>query len=79
MSKVFSALLARRFAPLNFSSVPGFPHPVPNMSEWGDFLPIFKESKEDNPAEHLIKFHECMDLLDLQHEEHEDVHVFIVW
>jgi hypothetical protein len=69
MSKAFSALLARRFAPLNFSSVPGFPHPVPNMSEWGDFLPIFKESKEDNPAEHLLKFHECMDLLDLQHED----------
>jgi hypothetical protein len=69
MSKVFAALLARRFAPLDFSSVPGFPHPVPDMSEWGDFLPSFKESKEDNPAEHLIKFHECMDLLDLQHED----------
>jgi hypothetical protein len=35
-------------------------------------LPIFRERKEDNPAEHLIKFHECMDLLDLQHE---DVHM----
>jgi hypothetical protein len=69
MSKAFAALLARRFAPLDFSSVPGFPHPVPNMSEWGDFLPIFKESKEDNPAEHLLKFHECMDLLDLPHED----------
>jgi hypothetical protein len=67
--KSFSALLAQRFAPLNFSSVPGFPHPVPDMSEWGDFLPIFKENKEDNPAEHLLKFHECMDLLDLQHED----------
>jgi hypothetical protein len=69
MSKAFAALLARRFAPLDFSSVPGFPHPVPNISEWGDFLPIFKESKEDNPAEHLLKFHECMDLLDLPHED----------
>jgi hypothetical protein len=76
MSKVFSSLLARRFAPLDFSSVPSFPHPVPDMSERGDFLPSFKERKEDNPIEHLIKFHECMDLLDLQHE---DVHVFIVW
>ena len=38
------------------------------MSEWGDFLPVFKEEKEDNPIEHLLKFHECMDLLDQQHE-----------
>ena len=75
MSKAFAALLAWRFAPLIFSSVPGFPHLVPDMSEWGYFLPIFEERKEDNPAEHLLKFHECMDLLDLQHE---DVHVFIV-
>ena len=46
------------------------------MSEWGDFLPVFKEEKEDNLAEHLLKFHECMHLLDLQHE---DVHAFIIW
>ena len=63
MSKAFAALLARRFAPLDFSSVPGFPHPVSDMSEWGYFLPIFKEEKEDNPTEHLRKFHECMELL----------------
>ena len=68
MSKTFSTLLARRFEPLNFSSVPSFPHPVPDMSEWGDFLPVFKE-EEDNPTEHLLKFHECMDLLDQQHED----------
>jgi hypothetical protein len=69
MSKAFSSVLARRFAPLNFSAVPGFPHPVPHMSEWGDFLPIFRERKEDNPTDHLIKFHECMDQLDLHHED----------
>ena len=76
MSKAFAALLARRFAPFNFSAVPGFPHPVPSIDVWGDHLPKFAEKKDDNPAEHLLKFHECMDLLDLQHE---DVHVFIVW
>ena len=75
-SKAFAALLARRFALLDFSFVSGFPHPVPDMSEWGDFLPIFKEEQEDNPAEHLLKFHECMDLL---YQQHEDVHVFIIW
>ena len=35
-------------------------------------MPMFKEDKEDNPAEHLLKFHEYMDLLYLQHE---DVHM----
>ena len=64
MSKEFAALFSWRFAPLDFSFVPSFPHPVPDMSEWGDFLPIFKEEEEDNRAEHLLKFHECMDLLD---------------
>ena len=48
MSKEFAALLAQRFAPLEFSSVPGFPHPVPDISKWGDFLPTFKEDEEDN-------------------------------
>ena len=76
MSKEFAALLARSFAPLDFSSVLGFPHLVPDMSEWGDFLPVFKEEKEENPVENLLKFHECMDLL---YQHHEDVHVFIVW
>ena len=76
MSKAFAALLAQRFAPLNFSSVLGFPHPVPNMFKWGDFLPVFKEEKEENPVENLLKFHECMDILD---QQHEDVHVLIIW
>ena len=61
--------MARRFAPLEFSTVLGFPHLVPSMTKWGDFLPIFRERREDNPADHLIKFHECMYLLDLQHED----------
>ena len=63
------AILARRFAPFNFSVVPGFPHQVPTMTEWGYFLPIFRERKEDNLAGHLIKFHECMNLVYLQHED----------
>ena len=63
------AIVARRFTPLDFSTVPGFPHPVPSMTEWGYFLPIFRERRGDNPTDHLIKFHECMNLLDLQHED----------
>ena len=68
MSKEFAAHLARRFAPLDFSLVLGFPHPVPDMYEWGDFLPVFKVEEEDNPTEHLLNFHESMDLLYQQHE-----------
>ena len=69
MSKSFATLLAWRFATLDFSPVPGFPHPVLDMSKWGYFLPVFKEEEEDSPAEHLLKFHECMNLLDQQHED----------
>ena len=67
--KTIEAILARRFAPFDFSAIVGFPHPVSIMVEWGDFLPIFRERKEDNLAGHLINFHECMNLLDLQHED----------
>ena len=62
------AIVAWRFAPLDFSVVPGFPHLVPSMTEWGYFFPIFRERTEDILADHLIKFHECMNLLDLQHK-----------
>jgi hypothetical protein len=44
-------ILARRFSPFNFSIVPGFPNVVPTVDEWVDFFPIFKEHKEDNPAQ----------------------------
>ena len=74
--KNFATLLAWRFAPFDFSFVPGFPHLVPDISVWGYFLLVFKEKEEDNPAEHLLKFHKCMDILG---QQHEDVHVFIIW
>jgi hypothetical protein len=69
MSKAFAALLAWRFAPLDFSTVPGFPHPVPSIDIWGDHLPRFAEKKEDNPSDHLIRFHQCMIQLDINHED----------
>jgi hypothetical protein len=28
------AILARRFAPLNFSAIDGYPHLVPQIDEW---------------------------------------------
>ena len=68
MSKSFVTLLAQMFAPLDFSSFLGFPHLVTDMSKWGYFLRIFKEEKEGHPIEHPLKFHECMDLPNQQHE-----------
>jgi hypothetical protein len=61
--------LARRFSPFNFSVVPGFPNVVPTVDEWVDFLPIFKEHKEDNPAQHLCEFHELMHQWEIHHED----------
>jgi hypothetical protein len=73
------AILAQRFAPLNFSVVPGFPNPAPSFSEWAYFLPIFSEKDEDNLAHHVIKFHQYMDQLNIHHEDvvDENVYVFI--
>jgi hypothetical protein len=69
MTKAMEAILAWRFAPLNFSVVPSFPNLVPPPSEWMDYLPVFKEEKEDNPAQHLVTFHQCMDQLGILHED----------
>jgi hypothetical protein len=59
------AILARRFAHLNFSSIYGFPNPVPHLSEWGDLLPIFREEKDDDLVQYLIDLHQCMEHLSL--------------
>ena len=69
MSKGFDTILAQRYAPLNFSVVPGFPNTVLIMDEWGDFIPQFREKEEDNPTHHVIKFHQCMDQLSIHHED----------
>jgi hypothetical protein len=50
-------ILARRFAPFNFSAIPGFPNVVPSMDEWGDYFLRFREHEQDNPARHLSEFH----------------------
>lgn len=76
MSKAFASLFARRFAPLNFSVVPGFPHLVPPMDIWGEYLPIFREKKEDNPLNQLIRFHQCMVQLNI-HDEYVLMKMFM--
>jgi hypothetical protein len=63
------AILAWRFDPFNFSSVPNFTNVVPTMDEWGDFLPRFREHRDDNPVEHLLEFHELMHQSRIHHED----------
>jgi len=62
-------ILARRFAPFDFSGIPGFPNEVPSPNEWDDYLPRFREREEDNPAQHLWEFHELMHQWEIQHED----------
>jgi hypothetical protein len=62
-------ILAQRFSPFNFSVVPIFPNVVPTIDEWVDFFPIFKEHKDDNPAQHLCEFHELMHQWEIHHED----------
>jgi hypothetical protein len=62
-------ILARRFSPFDFSDVSGFPNVVPTMDEWGNYLPIFREHKEDNLAQHLCEFHELMHQWKIHHED----------
>jgi hypothetical protein len=57
------------FLLLIFLVVPGFPNVVPTMDEWGDYFPIFRERKEDNPAQHLHEFHELMHQWEIHHED----------
>jgi hypothetical protein len=54
------AILARRFSPLNFSAIVGYPHPVPQIDEWQDLLPRFYEGENDSPVEHVLEFHALM-------------------
>jgi hypothetical protein len=63
------AILARRFAPLNFSTIPGFPNPVLSFLECPDFLPIFHGNEMDSPSQHLIDFHHYIDRLNIFHED----------
>jgi hypothetical protein len=63
-------ILAKRYAFCDFSDIAGFPHPVPTINEWDDYLPRFRGSEYDHPGEHLFNFHQCM----LEHGFlHEDV------
>jgi len=63
------SIVATMFSPFNFDDIVGFHNVFPTIDVWGDYLPWLRESREDNPSDHLIKFHECMDQLDIHLED----------
>jgi hypothetical protein len=69
MLKAMEVILGRRFDPSNFSVILGFPNDVSTMDEWGDYLSRFRGDDCDYPAQHLTDFHQCMDQLDIHHED----------
>jgi hypothetical protein len=62
-------ILARRFSHFDFSIVSSFPNVVPTVDEWGDYFPIFRLRKEENPSQHLHEFHELMHQWEIHHED----------
>ena len=69
MSVSFTDRIAARFTPLDFTIFFGFPNVVPDIKEWGDYLPSFREDKDDNHAQHLFEFHKLIHQLDIHHED----------
>ena len=63
-----SSLFAR-YAPLNFTHIPGFPNRIPKV-DWQIGLPKFKDQKNDDAALHLVRFH--MHIHKLGVKLHED-------
>jgi hypothetical protein len=54
------AILSQSYAFCDFSNIFGFPHPMPTIIEWHDYLSRFIGRKHDLPGEHLFNFHKCM-------------------
>jgi hypothetical protein len=59
----------KRYAFCNFSSISGYPHPVPSKDEWEHILPRFRGEEWEDPAEHLLGFHEFIDRLQIIHAD----------
>jgi hypothetical protein len=62
-------ILAQRFAFCDFSQIVGFPNALPDRDQWEDFLPEFHASDWEEPAEHLLDFHEAIHRHNITHED----------
>jgi hypothetical protein len=58
-----------RYEFCDFSSISGYPHPVPTRDEWECSIPRFRGEKWEVPAEHLLDFHDFIDRLEIVHED----------
>jgi hypothetical protein len=59
----------KRYAFCNFSSIFGYPNPVPSRDEWENSLPRFRGEEWEVPAEHLLDFHDLIHRLQIIHED----------
>jgi hypothetical protein len=59
----------KRYAFFNFSSISGYPHPVPSRDEWERSIPRFRGEEWEVPAEHLLDFHDFIHRLQIVHED----------
>ena len=62
-------ILAKKYAFCDFSSIAGFPNPIPTRDEWENSLPRFQGEEWEVPAEHLLDFHDYMHRLQVVHED----------
>jgi hypothetical protein len=65
-------ILAHRFSFCDFSQIVGFPNALPDRYQWEYFLLKFHASDWEEPAEHLLDFHEAIHRHNITHE---DVHI----
>jgi hypothetical protein len=70
------AILARRFSSLNFSVVPGFPNVVHTIDEWGDFLPKFREHRDDSPIEYYFGLFKLLLVDKIKFNKKIEIHEF---
>jgi hypothetical protein len=63
------AILARRYAFCDFSCIHGFPNLILDREVWEPCLPRFGGNEHDHLGEHLLDFHECMHMLNIDHED----------
>jgi len=65
---VIPAFLENKFAPLDFSSIAGYPNLVPSICEWYIYWPSFSGNIDRISYHHVEDFHECVEQLGISFE-----------
>jgi hypothetical protein len=61
--------MKKRYAFCNFSSIFGYPHPVPNRDEWERSILRFRGEEWEVPTKHLLDFHDFIHRIGIVHED----------